>query len=124
MFISIKVEKEFVLYLQLLHLWLYADDTILQYQLEDLKDYRKRWHSKFNINKIKVVFKKKKTFNTDDRFTLGGEFLEIVDNSKYLGVLFCTKGSFSSNIKVISKSNKSYVWCQNIESTTFVLIAD
>jgi hypothetical protein len=37
------------------------------------------------------------------QFTLGGEVLEIVDNFKYLGVIFCANGSFGANIKELFK---------------------
>jgi hypothetical protein len=45
----------------------------------------------------------KRTTNTDGQFTLGGEVLEIVDNFKYLGVLFCTNGSLRANVKELFK---------------------
>ena len=56
-----------------------------------------------------MIFGKRST-NTDGQFTLGGEVLEIEDNFKYLGVIFCTNGSFRANIKELSKKATNAIY--------------
>jgi hypothetical protein len=58
-----------------------------------------------------VIFGKRTT-NTDGHFTLGGEVLEIVDNLKYMyrGVIFCTNGSFRTNIQELCKKARNAMY--------------
>ena len=76
---------------------LYADDLVLisesptgmQVLLDNLAVYCRKWHLMVNSKKSKVmVFKhgvRQSTNNTNDKFSVDDEELEVVDSYKYLG---------------------------------------
>jgi len=89
-------------YVKLLVL-LYADDTIilssseagLQKALNDLSNYCTKWKLKVNSSKTKVtIFSKRKPRNMP-KFTFNNDALEIVDDFKYLGVVFKSNSHFN-----------------------------
>jgi hypothetical protein len=83
---------------------LYADDLVilsespngLQTRLSSLNDYCVKWKLYINPDKSKVMIfcKTRKKPTHDLSFTIGDNNLEIVDQYKYLGVLFSSNGSF------------------------------
>ena len=91
-------------YLQLFVL-MYADDTVLlantseglQKGLSDLQKYCELWDIKVNEQKIKIVIfgqgRTRKNANIV-KFYYKNRELEIVDNFKYLGILFSENGIF------------------------------
>ena len=81
---------------------LYADDTIilsntasgLQKLLHDLDSYCTRWRLRVNSSKTKVVVFGKRKAKTKSKFTYRNEELELVDEFKYLGVVFNCNATF------------------------------
>jgi hypothetical protein len=105
------------LYSELLNCLLYADDIALvssteeglQYCIDKLNSYCKTWNLTINIKKTKVII-----FNTSGRiiknegFKVGNEILEVVKETKYLGIVFnsnCTYHTAIENLK--NKSTKA-----------------
>lgn len=96
---------------------LYADDTIilsdspegLQNGLNALKKYCDLWHLKVNESKTKIViFSRGKPKKAPPKFAYGDSFLEIVDEYKYLGVIFNYNGTFKkSQTDLIKKAKKA-----------------
>ena len=91
-------------YLKIL-LLLYADDTVimsnsaenLQKALTDLECYCTQWKLQINCSKTKIIiFGKRKSSPDKFNFTYSGNKIEIVDEFKYLGVLFRYNGNFLS----------------------------
>ena len=90
-------------YVKLL-LLLYADDTIilssseagLQKALNDPSKYCTKWKLKVNSGETKVtIFSKRKPRNMPS-FTFNNDALEIVDDFKYLGVVFKSNSYFNT----------------------------
>jgi len=89
-------------YLRLLVL-LYADDTTvlsnspagLQKALNDLRDYCKLWKLQVNTSKTKVIVFSKRKPKKLPIFTYDNKIVEIVDEFKYLGVIFKSNGYFN-----------------------------
>ena len=91
---------------------LYADDIALLAKSEDdlqlllnkLGDWCKRWRVLINTNKSKCVhFRKSKCKQTDYNFMIGRNKLEVVDQYKYLGVIFTFNGNFTTTAEALSK---------------------
>lgn len=89
-------------YLKLLVL-MYADDTIILCDTEEgmrqallaLYDYCNEWKLKLNCNKSKiVVFSRGKVHQDNYDFVFGSENIEVVEDYKYLGLLFNYNGRF------------------------------
>ena len=88
---------------------LYADDTILisdnlrdlQINLNHFKDYCDMWKLKVNLDKTKVVVFGTRR-NTNHHVTLGGQSVEVVNEYKYLGILFNKNRSFNNAISALS----------------------
>ena len=101
-----KVEQDFGIYLRLFVL-LYADDTILlsespedmQQQLNIFNDYCKLWNLKVNVNKTKIVIFGRGRQLPNTHFYFNDTHVEVVDEFKYLGVVFSKNNSFKENIK-------------------------
>ena len=100
------------IYLRLFSL-LYADDTILmanspndlQNCLNAFADYCDQWKLSINTEKTKIlIFGIRKKPNL--HFMINGKELDIVENYKYLGVLFSQPGSFLSARKHIAQQAK------------------
>jgi len=92
-------------------LLLYADDIILfakdaqelQYSLDVLEDYCKRWRLTVNTTKTKImIFQKGGRLPSNLHFTYDGHDLEIVKIFKYLGVMFSSGGSFKETDVLLS----------------------
>ena len=82
---------------------LYADDTVLlssspeglQKNLSELNKYCDYWKLKANSSKTKVIiFGNRRTKVGTAKYIYNGSELEIIDNFKYLGVLFNFNGNF------------------------------
>ena len=96
---------------------LYADDTIilsdtpsgLQDGLNALKEYCTTWHLSVNETKTKVViFSRGKQRKELPIFKYGEAVLEIVDEYKYLGVIFNYDGTFKKcQSDLIAKAKKA-----------------
>ena len=93
-----------------LFLLLYADDIVifseneegLQNGLNLLEQYCDKWKLQVNVNKTKVmIFRKAGNIRRNIRFTYKNEILEIVNNFKYLGIIFTTGGSFKSTYEAL-----------------------
>ena len=108
----LEVNSESVLKLFVL---LYADDTVilsrspgdLQKSFDNLKTYSIIWKLTINITKAKVmVFNKNGTRSKNLRFTYDDQIVEIIDEFKYLGVIFKSNGRFISAIKLLFEQAK------------------
>ena len=89
-------------YLKLLVV-MYADDTVLLCDSEEgmkqvliaLHTYCNEWKLKLNCNKTKVVVFSRGKVNVDKyKFEFGREKIEVVEDYKYLGILFNYNGRF------------------------------
>ena len=89
-----------ILYFFKMFILMYADDTVLfantnhdlQYTLNKYTEYCKMWKLNVNITKTKIMyFGRKGSYN----FSMNNENVEIVNNFKYLGVVFSRNGKFS-----------------------------
>lgn len=91
-------------------LLLYADDTAilaessskLQLQLNCFSRYCSNWKLKVNVNKFKVVIFTKGRIAKNIDFVFNGEPLEIVNEYKYLGIIFSRYGSFINTKKYLA----------------------
>ena len=100
----LSVDKDLKPYVKLL-LLMYADDTILvadsandlQEAMDCLNVYCKKWDIKINIDKTKIVIFTNRKKRENANFNFNGQLIDIVDNFKYLGVLFSRNGSFHMN---------------------------
>jgi hypothetical protein len=102
---------------------LYADDLVilsecpddLQRNLNALHDYCDKWSLAINPSKTKVIVFSKpvrtiKTEQVDNHFTpsVGNTNLEVVDEYKYLGIVFTSNGSFNSaKVHLEKRANKA-----------------
>ena len=93
-----------------LFLLLYADDIVLfsesekglQHGLNLLEKYCDKWKLQVNINKTKVmIFRKGGGVRKNVSFTYKKEKLEIVNNFKYLGMVFTVGGSFNTTYEAL-----------------------
>ena len=109
---GIDLNKEFETkqFFSKLLLLLYADDTViladskedLQKSLDNLAIYSKTWKLKVNTEKTKVmIFSRSGKNNKNLTFKFGGEPIEIVNEFKYLGIVFRNNGRFINAIKFI-----------------------
>ena len=103
-----------MIYMRLFTL-LYADDAVLmadnpedmQNCLDAFSEYCQRWKLNINIAKTKIIiFGGNKRLNSNFRFILDNEVIEIVDKYKYLGVWFSQSGSFLNTRKHIKQQAK------------------
>ena len=81
----------------LISLLMYADDIILisekeqdlQHLIDEVYNWCKKWRMIVNTDKTQIVqFRLKKVQKTNFKFHLGGNELLVVNNYKYLGVIF------------------------------------
>lgn len=92
---------------------LYADDTILvaenpqdlQNNLNNFHKYCETWKLSVNLNKTKIVVFGSRG-NVNMRFMYGDQLIEIVNEYKYLGLIFKPNGKFSHTIKMLSMQAK------------------
>lgn len=96
-----------------LKLWviLYADDTVLmsdnkddlQHALNMFNNYCLKWKLRVNTSKTKIVIFSKGRKQSNMKFTLQEEELEIVDEYKYLGIVLGKSGSNVAAKKYIAE---------------------
>jgi exonuclease III len=116
---------------------MYADDLVLlsesqeglQTHLDNLTRYCDTWGLNINTNKTKIiVFSPRQTISSYI-FTTGGNPLEIVNEYKYLGVIFRSNGSFDAaqqnlyhrGLKAYFKLSKILATEHSASNTTFHL---
>ncbi len=99
-------------YLLKLLVLLYADDTIilsesaegLQFALNALVDYCIKWKLVINNSKTKIMIFQKRKPRRQPNFVLNGEALDIVDEFKYLGIMFRYNGAFTKCRQILTES--------------------
>ena len=114
---GIKITKELAL-----HILLFADDMVvvaptpftLQKKINHLREYFVNLGLRVNLSKTKVmVFRKGGRLRSGLSFMYGNERIEIVNEYKYLGVLFSRSGVFSKatvEFKQRGKAALAAVW--------------
>ena len=95
----------------LIHLILFADDTVLfskspemlQKLLDNLSIYCKKWNIEVNTDKTKVVVFRNGWQPANFSFVYEGKELQIVDSYVYLGMLLHYNGKFLHTQKRLSQ---------------------
>ena len=91
-------------------LMLFADDMVilgrnrddLQRSLDLLKTYCDTWGLTVNASKSKVVvFRKCGRLKSNEKWSFNGKELEVVDKFNYLGTIFDSNGTFTSNTEML-----------------------
>ena len=85
---------------------LYADDTVilsesrtdLQLALNVFGQYCAEWKLTVNTDKTKILIFAKGRLSKYDKYYFNGKCLEIVNEYKYLGIIFSRSGSFARTI--------------------------
>ena len=73
--------------------------------LNTLYEWCKKWRMKANINKSKIIhFRTKGHKQTEYRFKLGNEFLDIDEKYKYLGIVMDEFLDFNTTASVLAES--------------------
>lgn len=93
-----------------IYILLYADDTVIlseneqdfQNALNMYVNYCEQWKLTINFSKTKIVIFSKGVLRNGYTFTMKNEMIEIVDEFKYLGVVFSRSGSFLNAKKHIA----------------------
>ena len=92
----------------IVHCLLYADDLVLmscspiglQRMLDRLALYCKKWELEVSLDKTKVVvFKKSRKKNKNEKWFYNDKKIEVVNEYKYLGVVFSGSGACISHIQ-------------------------
>ena len=84
----------------------------LQTQLNSLQRASSSLQLKVNMSKSNiVVFRKGGYLGARERWTYDSVVLPVVNVYKYLGVLFCTKLSFSASYYDLTSKSKNAVLC-------------
>ena len=95
---------------------MFADDVILlshsktelQNNLNTLEQYCSKWNLQVNTNKTKIMKFTKNGHICKDVFTYKNQILECVQTYKYLGIEFCSSGTFKHAQKaLVSKASKA-----------------
>ena len=95
---------------------LYADDTVilsesrtdLQLALNVFGQYCAEWKLTVNTDKTKILIFAKDRLSKYDKYYFNGKCLEIVNEYKYLGIIFSRSGSFARTKKYLSdQANKA-----------------
>ena len=122
--------------LQMINIFLlmYADDMVLlaetpaglQSMLHSLSRYTNDWNLKVNVDKTKVVvFRNGGKIRNDEVWFYNGIKLDVVDEFKYLGMLFNYNGKFLKTTKHIAEQGRKATfalsstfknYCFNIET--------
>ncbi|XP_053379986.1 uncharacterized protein LOC128548636 [Mercenaria mercenaria] len=101
-----------------LFILLYADDTVivsetrndLQQALNLYEQYCEMWKLTLNTSKTKIlIFSRGR--RSQHNFHFKNDILEVVDEYKYLGVLFSRSGSFFKAKKHIAKQGTKAMYC-------------
>lgn len=96
---------------------MYADDIILlskspeglQKKIDILNDYCNDWCLTINTKKTKVLIFNKAGRHLKHTFKVNDELLECVSRYKYLGITFCSSGSFTiAQEELYKKALKAY----------------
>ena len=118
---------------------IYADDLVLlsitklglQTKLDNLQDYCVKWGLKINVNKTKVIIFTRSAPKIPIHFKCGKHFIEIIEQYKYLGIVFHKDGGFKMAQEHLSKqSNKAAnalrrsIYDQNIKPNITMQIFD
>ena len=99
---------------------LYADDIVLlsesaqglQNLLNKLKIFCDKWHLQVNINKSKVmIFNRSGKILKGHNFVYDGNTVSLVNEYKYLGIIFKPSGSFTEAIDQLAKKASKAIFC-------------
>lgn len=99
---------------------LYADDIVLlsnssaglQVALDKLSIFCTKWNLKVNISKTKVIiFNKAGKTVKGNVFKFDGNLVEIVNEYKYLGIIFKPSGTFTDGINYLCKKALKASFC-------------
>ena len=99
---------------------MYADDIVLlsksaeglQNALNCLSEFCLRWSLKVNINKTKVIiFNKSGKILKGFSFNFDDQIVEVVNEYKYLGIIFKPCGSFTEAINYLCKKAARASFC-------------
>ena len=71
---------------------MYTDDTVLfanskdnlQRYLDGLKEYCEKWKLQINVDKSKILIFSKQKDRAENKFVIGAEEVEVVEEFKYL----------------------------------------
>jgi hypothetical protein len=118
---------------------MYADDIILlsssandlQQKLNILQRYCNDWCLSVNFSKTKIIISNKAGRLLKTKFYLDGTELECVSNYRYLGISFCSSGSFffaqkqlyQKALKALFKLKKDFI-SLNPDMKTIIHIFD
>ena len=100
-----------------IHCLIYADDIVLlsssshglQQKLDILDRFCKQWCLTVNLSKTKVLIFNKAGRHLKYNFKYNGKIVECVTKCKYLGITFCSSGSFSyAQNELYQKGLKAY----------------
>ena len=105
-----------------------SDHVALQKDLESLHRWGETWGLKFNVSKCNIMHLSRKSVLPTRFYTLGGEVITSVSESKYLGVTFSNNhGTHSSQWKShisqsASKANQRLAFlCRNLGGSPYKL---
>lgn len=133
---SIETPKLFSKHIRCL---LYADDLVilsntkssLQASLDKLNDYSAKWGLQVNINKTKIMIFNPQKAKLAEHFDIGSKRLECVFEYKYLGIIFCSSGSFEpAQTNLYQRSLKAYfkmskmISSEHINTNTIIHLFD
>ncbi|MCU7800554.1 MAG: reverse transcriptase family protein [gamma proteobacterium symbiont of Lucinoma myriamae] len=99
---------------------MYADDIVLlsnsgiglQALLDKLSSFCQKWNLKVNLNKTKVIiFNKAGKIIKNYKFTYEGTEVEVVNEYKYLGIIFKPSGTFTHGIAYLCKKASKALFC-------------
>lgn len=83
------------------------DSRILQYDLQVLEDWERKWKMSLNIDKCVVLTVTLKCNPITSQYTLHGHQLASVNSAKYLGVIIDSKLSFNEHVDSTCKKANS-----------------
>jgi hypothetical protein len=96
---------------------MYADDNVflssssvgLQEKIDMLEKFCQEWCLTVNLTKTKILIFNKAGRHLKHNFTYNGKTVECVAKCKYLGITFCSSGSFShAQNELYQKGLKAY----------------
>ena len=111
---------------QLISALLYADDAVIfaedeelmRRELDILSEWCEEWSVKVNIEKCGVMqMRRKGVKRSDERFQVGGEELNVVEEYKYLG---CVVDEYLSNVRMVEERAKTLSdWLRRCRATVW-----
>ena len=98
---------------------LYADDTVIysdnesdmQHAWNTFEDYCSEWKLTVNIEKTKLMIFGQQKINANLKYIFNRQKIEIVKESKYLGILLGQRGSFLTTKKFIAEQASKAMFC-------------